>query len=70
MLDRTSPDYSDVWREKLNIAICEFRAYRMTEAVFTATLYQLGFHGQRLREEFLYHDMNRTTAACPNPRQS
>ena len=56
MLDRRSPDYSEVWREKLSIAISDFMERRISDAVFTGTLYQLGFRGQRLREEFLHHD--------------
>lgn len=59
MLDRRSPDYSEVWREKLDLAISDFMERRISDAVFTGTLYQLGFRGSRLREEFLYQDARR-----------
>ena len=56
MLDRRSPDYSGIWREKLDLAISDFMARRISDAVFTGTLYQLGFRGSRLREEYQYQE--------------
>jgi hypothetical protein len=56
MLDRRTPDYSEIWREKLDLAISDFIARRISDAVFTGTLYQLGFRGSRLREEYRYQE--------------
>jgi hypothetical protein len=55
---------AEIWQARLDTATSGFMDRTMTEAVFRATLYQLGFRGSRLAEEFRYwdharHDMSR-----------
>lgn len=57
---------AEIWRAKMDAASHEFCHSGMSEAVFTATLYQLGFRGSRLNEEFRYWDWKRySLTGCP-----
>lgn len=42
---------AEIWRAKREAAIEEFQAGRISEDVFTATLYGLGYRSQELRSE-------------------
>jgi hypothetical protein len=60
------PDAVERWRWKLNRAIEEFMARRWSDDVFRATLYSLGFRGNRLNDEFRYHEANRCPTMAPS----
>jgi hypothetical protein len=50
---------AEIWRIKLDMAVKEFSARRMSDDVFRAVLFGLGFRGARLVDEFRYHESNR-----------
>jgi len=55
-------DYAEAEKLKLETACQEYLAGKMSEAVFTASLYARGFRSHGLRDEFLYWDRQRIEA--------
>jgi hypothetical protein len=47
--------HAEIERAKLDAAIEEFRAGKISEEVFRACLFSRGFRGAALRNEFAYH---------------
>jgi len=47
---------AEIERAKLDAAVAEFQARTISDAVFRATLYSLGFRGAALASEFFYYD--------------
>lgn len=43
---------SELWREKLDLAVEDFQQRRISDDVFRALLYSAGFRGTTLSEEF------------------
>ena len=50
--------YHEIWQAKLEAAVSAFNnnEFPMTDAVFKATLFALGFRGQELDAQFGYYD--------------
>lgn len=55
-------DYAEAEKFKLETACQEYLAGKMSEALFTASLYARGFRSHGLRDEFLYWDRQRIEA--------
>ena len=51
--------HDEIWRIKLACAIADFEDGYMSDDVFLACLKSAGFVGERLREEFRFHEMRR-----------
>lgn len=47
---------AEIFRAKLEAAVAEFNVRTISDDVFSASLYALGFRANRLREEFRYYD--------------
>lgn len=61
-------DAAELFRFKLALVTDAFMERSMSDDVFTASLFALGFRGVRLREEFRYHDMRRHEARAKLPQ--
>ena len=54
-------EYHEIWKAKLDCAVEAFmnNEFPMTEPVFRATLFGLGYRGQELNAEFNMHVRNK-----------
>lgn len=51
MISRQDPEFHEFWRARKTEADRAFRAGEITEPVYTATLFGLGYRGSEIRTE-------------------
>ena len=49
----------ELWEWKMELAVDQFYKRQISDVVFEACLYALGFRGVRCREEYRYHEQIR-----------
>lgn len=52
--DQRANNGAEIWRAKMDIAVQQYQDGEITDDVFRALLYGLGFRGARLKDEFDY----------------
>lgn len=55
MFERTDPQTSEIWRARYDEACRQFTAREISEDVYRATIYGLGFRGQAIESEINLH---------------